>query len=62
MPLHKIDAYPEKACEVHVYKKGKTVWIATGDFMGEPLQVKAGTEVGAVRVWREVAEGRYRGT
>ncbi len=60
MPLHIVDAYPEKSCEVHVTKTGKTVWQASGEFRGEQLIVKARSETAAVRQWVEIAESRYR--
>lgn len=60
MTTHSIDAYPEKNCAVFVTATGKTTWEASGEFRGEPLSVKARSEVGALRLWRELAEARYR--
>ena len=60
MPLHFVDAYPEKDCEVHVTKTGKTVWQASGKFMDEYVTVKARSEASAVRQWIDIAEFRYR--
>jgi hypothetical protein len=48
-----------KPYEVRVRKKSKSVWIATGDYMGEPIEGKAATPGAAVKRWRENAA--YRG-
>lgn len=58
--LHRVDAYPEYGCEVFVSKSGKTVWVASGKFQGEPLTVKGRSEMAALRQWVEIAESRYR--
>lgn len=60
MPMHSIDAYPDKACSVFVNQTGKTVWVASGDFRGEPLSVKGRSERAAADQWKELAESRYR--
>jgi hypothetical protein len=60
MPMHSIDAYPEKACPVFVNQTGKTVWVASGDFLGEPLSAKGRSEQAAANQWKELAEWRYR--
>lgn len=60
MPMHSIDAYPEKACAVFVNQTGKTVWVASGNFRGEPLSVKGRSERTAADQWKELAESRYR--
>jgi hypothetical protein len=59
MPLHVVDAYPEKSCQVSVVKVGRNVWIAAGEFMREPLSVNASSERGAVAQWKNLAEFRY---
>jgi hypothetical protein len=59
MPIVTIKAHPE-ICEVMIYKRGKTVWVATGEFQGEPLHITARTEIGAERQWKALAEARYR--
>ncbi|MDR6787657.1 hypothetical protein J2Y58_000998 [Sphingomonas sp. BE138] len=58
--MHSIDAYPEKACPVFVNQTGKTVWVASGSFRGEPLIVKGQSERAAADQWKELAEWRYR--
>jgi hypothetical protein len=60
MPVHSVDAYPEKACRVGTYQKSKTVWIASGDFQGEPLQQQGRSEQSALAKWKDIAEWRYR--
>ena len=45
--------------EVSVYQKSKSVWIASGEYMGERLEAKASSESAAVKHWQEAA--RYRG-
>jgi tRNA pseudouridine-54 N-methylase len=60
MPLHLVNAYPEKDVEVAVVLRGKTIWAASGTFQGESLSVTARSEASAVRQWIEVAESRYR--
>lgn len=45
--------------EVTVSKRSKTVWIATGTYMGKTIQVQGRSEGAAVIRWREAAE--YRG-
>jgi hypothetical protein len=47
-----------KTYEVTVYQRSKSVWIATGDFMGETLKVKDRSQTTALSAWREAA--RYR--
>jgi hypothetical protein len=59
MAIHRVDAYPE-TCDVHTYQHGKTVWIATGMYRGEPLQEKGRSEKSALAKWKEHAEWRYR--
>jgi hypothetical protein len=59
MSVHTVEAYPE-TCQVSTYKRGKTVWIATGTFMGEPLQQQGRSEATALRNWKDIAEFRYR--
>lgn len=60
MPIHSVEAYPERDCQVAVVKTGKTTWTASGNFQGEPLVTKARSEASAVRQWQELAEFRYR--
>lgn len=60
MPMHTIDAYPEKDCRVSVIQTRKTVWVASGTFMGEHLSVKSRSERSALAQWKDIAEWRYR--
>jgi hypothetical protein len=55
---HKIDVWG-KPQMVEVYQKSKSVWIATGHYMGEHIKVKGRSETQAIGSWRETA--RYRG-
>jgi hypothetical protein len=48
-----------KPHDVEVYQKSKTVWIAVGDYMGEPIRTQDSTSGAALKRWREAAE--YRG-
>ncbi len=47
-------------CEVMTRQKSKTVWIATGEFMGEYLEQKGSSERVALKRWVEIAEFKYR--
>lgn len=55
---HKVDVWghPQK---VTVYQKSKSVWIASGQYLGEHIEVKGRSETQAISSWREAA--RYRG-
>lgn len=59
MSVHTVHAYPE-TCQVHVYQRSKTVWIASGTFQGQPLQQRGRSEAAAVKAWKDIAEFRYR--
>jgi hypothetical protein len=59
MAVHTVKAYPE-TCEVHTRQKGKTVWIASGVFQGEHIEVRTRSETSALKHWQEVAESSYR--
>jgi len=47
-------------CQVFVVQTRKTVWVATGEFMGRPLLVKGTSEASALRKWEELANHRLR--
>lgn len=49
----------EKPHKITVNQKSRSVWIATGVYMGEMLVVKGRTESQAISAWREAA--RYKG-
>jgi hypothetical protein len=53
-----VDAWGER-CEITVYRKSKTVWIAVGEYLGEQIETKGSSYRTAVARWRESA--RYRG-
>ncbi len=36
-------------------QKSKSVWIAVGKYMGEPIEVKDRSEATAIKRWREAA-------
>lgn len=48
-----------KNIEISVYAKSKSVWIAIGEYMGETIEVKRGTQGAAVKGWVDAA--RYKG-
>jgi hypothetical protein len=48
-----------KPCKITVYRKYKTVWVASGDYMGESISVKGQTEGAAVKLWIDAAT--YKG-
>lgn len=48
-----------KSCVVKVHQKSKSVWVANGDFNGEPITVQGSSWSAAVASWREAA--RYKG-
>jgi hypothetical protein len=49
----------DKPHRVTVYQTSKTVWIASGEYMGKTVQAKGRSEGTAIAAWREAA--RYRG-
>ncbi len=46
---------------VTLHHESKTVWIATGDYMGRPLSVKDRTQGAALKRWRQAATDRGNG-
>jgi len=48
-----------RPCTVSVYRKSKTVWVATGAYMGESITVQDRSEGTALKRWREAAT--YKG-
>ncbi len=55
---HKVYVW-EKSCEISVYQKSKTVWIAVGEYMGERIEVKGRSKSSALASWTEAA--RFKG-
>jgi hypothetical protein len=49
----------DKPYEVTTHQKSKTVWIASGEYMGERHSTQDKTEGAAIKRWREWAE--YKG-
>jgi hypothetical protein len=49
----------EQSCEVNVYQKSKTVWIAAGEYLGQTVVAQDRTSTSALSAWRKKA--RYIG-
>jgi hypothetical protein len=49
----------DKPYPVSTYRKSKSVWIASGEYMGESHSSQDQTEGAAVKRWREWAQ--YKG-
>ncbi len=45
--------------EITVYKKSKSVWVATGKYKNEAITVQDQTQGAAIKRWREAA--KYKG-
>lgn len=45
--------------EVSVHQKSRSVWIASGTYLGEHIEAKGRSEINAIANWRETA--RHRG-
>jgi hypothetical protein len=48
-----------KRCELETYQKSGSVWVASGEYMGESHSTQDRSETTAVKRWREWAE--YKG-
>jgi hypothetical protein len=44
---------------VSVHQESKSVWVAMGDYMGEPVECRASCKRSALASWQEIA--RYKG-
>jgi hypothetical protein len=44
------------ACEITIYQKSKSVWIAVGEYMGEPIEEKGSSANSAAAHWRNTAQ------
>ncbi len=55
---HKVSVWGQEIV-IHVYQKSKSVWIASGTYMDEHLDVKRSTRGAAIKGWIDAA--RYRG-
>jgi hypothetical protein len=45
--------------KIIVYQKSKSIWVAVGDYMGKPLEVKDRSASSAEKAWADAA--RFRG-
>ena len=41
--------------EVETYQKSKSVWVASGEYMGKPITVQDRSEGSAIKRWHEAA-------
>jgi hypothetical protein len=55
---YKVKVWSETV-EVETYQKSKSVWIASGTYLGETFQLKDRSSTAAAAAWRKAAE--YRG-
>jgi hypothetical protein len=44
---------------ISIYQRSKAVWVARGDYHGEPIEVKDRSLSAAAKAWAEAA--RYKG-
>jgi hypothetical protein len=44
---------------VEVFQKSKSVWVASGSYLGQPVEVQDRSAGAALKRWQEAA--RYRG-
>lgn len=49
----------DKPYDVSVHQRSKSVWVASGDYLGKPVSVTDRTRTSALKRWREAAQ--YRG-
>ncbi len=54
MPDHTVEVWG-KPYTVTTYQKTKSVWIASGEYMGEPIQTKGRSKGAAIKRWKERA-------
>jgi len=48
----------DKAHDINVHQRSKSVWIACGEHLGERIEVKGRTAAAAAKLWADAA--RYR--
>jgi hypothetical protein len=48
----------EDPCEITVVQKSKSVWIASGEYMGKAITVQGRTANNAAAIWRDAAHYR----
>jgi hypothetical protein len=46
-------------CVISIHQRSKTVWLARGDYHGEPIETKGSSSSAAVKAWADAA--RFRG-
>lgn len=44
--------------KVDVWQKSKAVWVASGDYMGQPIETQDRSAGAALKRWREAATSR----
>ena len=59
MPVHHTVEVWGKPYTVNTRQKSKSVWIATGYYLGETITVQDRSKTTAIKRWREAA--RYKG-
>lgn len=48
----------DQTCIVCVRQKSDSVWVATGELMGQRIEVKAGSQTAAIASWWKTATQR----
>jgi hypothetical protein len=48
----------DKPCTITITRTSKTVWIATGEYMGRRIEVKGRSESSAANGWVQAARDR----
>jgi hypothetical protein len=46
-----------EALGIQIYRISKTVWVATGEYLGERIEVRDTSPAAAAIGWRQTAEG-----
>jgi hypothetical protein len=46
-----------EALGIQIYRISKTVWVATGEYLGERIEVRDTSPTAAAIGWRQTAEG-----
>jgi hypothetical protein len=45
----------DEPCEITIFQKSKSVWIAVGQYMGKTLEVQGRSAGSAASLWRDAA-------
>lgn len=48
----------DQTCIVYVRQKSDAIWVATGNHMGDRVEVKAGSQTAAIASWWKTATQR----